>query len=134
MIFRSNEIQRATTYITRLFEKGRNVKIDPVTHTKTINQVRYLWLVFTHVGFETGNSKEDIYQFCLQKFPVHKEIEINGEESTIQITLSGFTKEQSIQFIDQVVTFFRQEGFDIPDPEDKKCAEMYEFYHTKGML
>jgi hypothetical protein len=134
MIFKPFEIDRATTYLTKIFERNRNAKIEPVKHSKTISQVRYLWLIFTHIGFETGNLKEDIYQYCLQKFPFHKEIEINGEEDIIPVTLSGFSKEQSVQFIDQVTTFFRQEGYEVPDPEDLRCKEMFEFYHDKGLL
>ena len=134
MIFKYNEIDRATTYLKKLFERKRSVKIELVTQSKTISQLGYCWLCFTHIGFETGNNKDDIYQFCLQKFPVHKSIEINGEITLIPVTLSGMDKEITSTFIDQFVTFFSQEGFDVPDPEDKKCLEMFQYYKERGML
>ena len=134
MIFNPTEIQRATIYLTKLFERGKKVKIEPITRAKTISQNNYTWLVFTHIAQETGNIKEDIYQFCLKEFPTFKEIEINGEIHSVPVTLSGFTKEQTSFFIDCFVTFFRQEGIDIPSPEDKKCMEMYSFYRERGIL
>jgi hypothetical protein len=126
--------QRASLYLSNLFNKGKKVKIEPVTQSRTLSQNAYAWLVFTHIGFETGNFKEDIYQFCLDKFPLHKEININGEITLVRLTLSGMNKEQNSQFIDQFVTFFRTEGFDVPDSEEKKALEMYQWYKEKGLL
>lgn len=134
MTFKPGEIQRATIYLSKLFERGKSVRIEQVVHSKTISQVRYLWLVFTHIAHETGNSKEDIYQLCLHKFPLHKEIELNGETTVIPVTLSGMSKEQGVTFIDQVTTFFRSEGFFVPDPEDLECKEMLDYYTNKGLL
>jgi hypothetical protein len=134
IFFPSTDQQRASLYLVNLFNKGRTVKIEPVTKSRTLSQNAYAWLVFTHIGFETGNFKEDIYQFCLDKFPLHKEININGEITLVRLTLSGMNKDQNSCFIDQLVTFFRQEGFDVPDPEEKKAVEMYQWYKEKGLL
>ena len=134
MIFSPTDRNRAILFLTNLFDKGRKVKIEPVTQSRTLSQNAYCWLVFTHVGFETGNIKEDIYQYCLDMFPVHKEINLNGEIALIKVTLSGMSKEQTSVFIDQFVIHFRQEGFDVPDPEEKRAIEMYQFYKEKGMI
>jgi hypothetical protein len=134
MIFHSKEIDRVTTYVTKLFERGRSVKIEPVTRTKSLSQVAFIWLVFTHVAQETGNTKEDIYQFCIEKFKVFKTIDINGVVSLVPVTLSGMDKEQVSVFIDNVVTYFRQEGIDVPDCEDKKAQEMMDYYKNKGLI
>ena len=134
MIFHPKELERATKFITNLFERGKSVKIEPVTRTKTLSQVAYSWLVFTHVAQETGNTKDDVYQFCLSKFPAHKTIDLNGVISIIPVTLSGMDKEQTSNFIDQFTTYFRSEGFDIPDPEDKKAVEMFQFYKERGLI
>jgi hypothetical protein len=78
MTFYPKEKDRAITYLNKLFERGKTVKIEPITQTATLSQNSYIWLVFTHVGQETGNTKEDIYQFCLKKFTIFKTIDING--------------------------------------------------------
>ena len=134
MIFHSNEIDRLNIYVSKIFERKRSVKVEPVTVSKTLSQLGYCWLVFTHLGQETGNTKEDIYQFCLQKFPVHKTIEVNGVYSLIPVTLSGMDKDQTSHFIDQFTTFFRGEGYDIPDPEDKKAITMFNYYKERVLL
>jgi hypothetical protein len=134
MIFNYYEIDRATIYLEKLFSRGKKVNIEPIAKVRTISQNNYCWLIFTHISQETGNTKEDIYQFCLQKFPLHKSIDINGVINIIPVTLSGMDKEQNSQFIDQIVIFFRQEGFAIPDPEDQKCLEMMNYYRERGLL
>jgi len=134
MIFHSHEIDRLNIYISKQFEKGKTLKVEPVTVSRSLSQNAYTWLVFTHIGSETGNTKDDIYQFCLAKFPVHKEIDVNGETCLIPVTLSGMNKEQNSHFIDQFVTFFRSEGYEVPEPEDKKTIDLYNFYKEKGML
>jgi hypothetical protein len=133
MIFKPTELTRLNTFVSKAFERGKSVSVEPISGCKTISQNRYIWLVFTHVAQETGNTKDDIYQFCLQKFPTFKTIEVT-ETALIQLTLSGMSKEQTIFFIDQVVTYFWQEGFDIPSPDDLKCREIYEYYRERGMI
>jgi hypothetical protein len=134
MTFHSNEIDRAIVYIKKLFERGKSIKIEQITQSRSISQNSYCWLVFTHVGQETGYTKDEVYQFCLKKFQFNKVIDINGITEMIPITLSGMTKEQNSQFIDQVVTFFRSEGYEVPDPEDKKTMDMLDYYKNRGIL
>ena len=134
MIFNPSELVRANIYLTKLFERGKSVKIEPILKARTLSQTAYCWLVFTHVGFETGNDKNDIYQFCLTKFPQFKSIQINGSHEVIPVTLSGMDKEQTSAFIDSFVVFFRQEGIEVPDPEDLKCRDMMDYYRTKGLI
>ena len=134
MIFKPSEIDRATTFISKLFERGKSVKIEAITQSKTLSQNSFAWLVFAHIGQETGNTKDDIYQYCLKKFPTFKAIEVNGIVEMIPITLSAMDKEQASFFIDQFTIFFRSEGIDIPDPEDQKTKEMFDYYRNKGIL
>jgi len=134
MIFKPSDLDRCIIFIKKAFEKGKPVKVEAINKTATLSQNNYIWLVFTHVGFETGNSKDDIYQFCLEKFPAFKEITINSEVSHIKLTLSGMDKLQKSNFIDGVVTYFVTEGFDIPDPEDLKIQEIYGYYRNLGLI
>lgn len=134
MIFKPHEEKRAHLFLIKIFEKKRSVKIDHITESKTLSQNAYCWLVFTHIGQETGNTKDDIYRYYLDKFPYFKEIDINGEISQIQISLSKFNKDQCSSFIDNFVIDARQEGFDVPDPETKKAVEMYNYYKQKGLI
>jgi hypothetical protein len=44
------------------------------------------------------------------------------------------SKEQTTQFIDEVITHAKGEGYDIPDPETKRAQEMFNYYKEKGIL
>ena len=134
MIFLPSHRERAIIYMDKLFEKKRSVKIDLVTESKTISQNNYCWLVFTCIGQDTGNSAEDIYQFCLSKFAPRKDINVNGSDDLIIVTLSQMTKEQTSRFIDLLVMHWRAEGFEIPEPSTKECIELYNEYKQKGYI
>jgi hypothetical protein len=134
MTFRPSDIDRLNIYISKQFERGKTLKVEPVTVTKTLSQNAYCWLVFTVISQETGYTKEEVYQFCLNKFPVHKEITIGDELILIQVSLSKMTKEQTSHFIDQFTIFFRSEGYSIPDPEDKRLRDLYNEYKNRGMI
>lgn len=136
MIYNKKQREQAITFIDKVFSRDRLLKIDYVKMSKTVSQNAYIWLVFTHIAFETGNNKEDIYGYYLEKFPTFKEIDLFGDSRTIKISMSnpGFDKEKMSVFIDKIVTDARQEGFDIPDPEDLKCKEMYDYYRNLGLI
>jgi hypothetical protein len=134
MIFHSNEIERLTIYVTNQFGRGKSLKVEPVTVTKTLSQLAYSWLVFTIISQETGYTKDEVYQFCLKKFPVHKEVTIGDTLTLIEISLSKMSKEQCSSFIDQFTTFFRTEGYSVPDPEDKRLRDLYNEYKERGLL
>ena len=134
MIFKPNEFNRASDYLKLLLERGKTVKIEHITRSKTLSQNAYCWLCFTFVADETGNSKEDIYRLCLDMFKTHKEVEINGQIHLVPVSLSEMTKEQCSEFIDKFVVYLRSEGFDLPDPEDKKAVDMYNWYKERGLI
>lgn len=137
MIFKPTEEERAIKFLKNLFTKKRHVKIDHIPETKTVQQGRYIWLVFLVIGEETGNTKEDVYYYYLDKFPVYKEIDINGDVRRVQVSMSHdeFCKKEVLShFIDKVVVDARQEGFIIPDPKDIETRKLYDYYRKKGML
>lgn len=133
MIFRTADKERAFLYLNNIIEKDRPVKIEQVPLSKTISQNNYIWLVFTHIAVESGNTKNDIYEFSKKYCPL-KEVNIAGTLKMVPITLSEMNKGQHSKFIDSVVIEFRQLGFDVPDPEDQKCLEMYQYYKEKGFI
>lgn len=134
MIFKPSDKDRLILFVEKLFERGKSVKVEPIAKTATLSQNSYCWLCFTHVADQTGNSKEDIYQLCLDLFKPIKEIELNGELHHIPVTLSGMNKDQKSNFINNFVIYLRDEGFFIPDHEDQKCKEMYQYYRDRGLI
>jgi hypothetical protein len=135
MIFKPSDIDRLNLYISSQFSKGKTLKVEPVTESKTLPQLRYIWLVFTHLAFETGSDKEYMYFLFLKRFPVyHEGKNLNGEIELVPVSMSKFTKDELSAFIDKVVTELRAQGFEVIDPEDKRAVELYNFYHSKGLI
>lgn len=134
MIFNQANRDRAIAYMDILFSRGRSVKIEIVTVSRSLSQKNYLWLVFTHVAMCTGNDKEDIYRLCLNKFSFTKEVKFNGLLEQVIVSMSAMNKDQMSMFIDKCVTFFRQEGIDVPDPETKEAIELYNEYKQRGWI
>jgi hypothetical protein len=134
MIFKPTDRERAIKFIDTLISKGKHIKIEHIPEVKTISQNGYLWLIFTHLGFETGATKEDMHDYYLNRFPRFKEVEHLGETVNVRITLRSFSKEQMSSFIDEVVTDARQEGFDIPDCESYNARLMMDHYRKLGII
>jgi len=92
-------------------------------------------MVFAHIGEQNGDRMNDIKKHYKHEFPKYEEINFNGVESIVKIdSLADFTKEQMMTFIAEVVTDARQIGFSIPDPEDRKALELYDYYRTRGII
>lgn len=131
----NNEKEKVISYIQGIDIKANyNWEFTRVREKKTLSQVSYCWLVFTHVAQEIGDTKNDMYLLCLEKFPVFKEVKFNNEIHLVRISMSDFSKEQMIEFIDNLTVFFRTEGFDIPDPDDLRALDMYNYYKGKNLI
>ena len=128
----------------KLIDLILNTKIDRAYHwewtrkreKKTLSRNNYIWLVLTHVAEEIGDDKHSLYKFILSKFPTYKEVEFMGEKRLVEITLSDpeFTKEKTIVLINHMVIFFLQHGYPVPDPEDQKALDMFDYYQNKGLI
>jgi hypothetical protein len=134
MIYKPSQSEQAHIFLDKCFERKRWVKIEYIPETRSINQLRYIWLVFTIIANDTGNNSQDIYDYYLEKFPTYKDVILHGEEVRIKISMSGMSKEQMSRFIDQVVIDGRQEGFIIPDPSENEALEAYNYYRQKGLI
>jgi hypothetical protein len=134
MIFNKITSKESFEYLSQLLEVGKMVEIKPIKEHKTLSQNAYIWLVFTHIGFETGAGKDAIYNYYLTRFPKYNEIDFKGKITIVRISLSQMSKEQVSKFIDEVVIDGIQEGFDIPDPANKKAIDMYNYYRSIGEI
>ena len=135
MTFHPAEIERLTVYVQKLFERGKSVKVEPIIGVKTLNQLRYIWLIFTHAAFETGSDKNYLYHLFLKRFPtLHEGKNLTGEIEMVPVTMSAFSKAEMIVFIDSVATELRSNGFEVIDPEDKRVSELYDFYKERGLI
>jgi hypothetical protein len=131
MIFKPSQYKQAIDFIKKHFDNKNPIEIKAHKRIKTLSQVKYIWLLCTHIAYETGNTKEDIYQHMIEEYAPVKTIYIGQIERVVKLTLSQFTKEQAMIFINNIITNFNE--YDLPDPEDVKCLQMYEYYKEKGL-
>lgn len=134
MIYKPSQEDQALIYVKKCFERKQHLKIEPIQEAKTLPQNRYIWLICTIVGHDTGNDKQDIYDYWIDKFPTYNEIELFGETKLVRITLSQFSDVQARVFIDKIIIDATQEGHVIPDPKDKAALEAYNYYRKLGLL
>lgn len=134
MIFKPSKENEAIDFVKESFAKKKWLRIDPIPETKSVNQNRYIWLVFTIIANDTGNESQDIYEYYLDRFPIYKTIYKGQAEISVRLSMSKFNKDQMTKFIDKVVIDARQEGYVIPDPEDKKVIDMYNYYRKRGLI
>jgi len=134
MIYQPSKSTEAHAFLDKLFERKRWIKIEYIPEKRSLNQNNYMWLCFTIIGQDTGNTAQDIYEYYLEKFPTYKEIEFNGLSKRIKISSSQFTVEQMTVFIDLFTTDARQEGISLPDPKDLEELNQYQYYQQRGLL
>lgn len=94
-IYSQSDKDKIKSYIERLplREKGYKILIESITQARSNNQNRYMWYVFNLIALETGNSKDDIHDFYVQKF-LKIEKEILGEK----VMFFGTSKLDTKQF------------------------------------
>ena len=135
MIFKPSEIDRATTFISKLFERGKSVKIEALKEMKTLSQISYIHVVFADIADQCQGNMKDVKDHYKKQFPKYKEITFNGEIELVEISsLADFTKEQMSEFINEVSAEGANDGFRIPDPDEVKDKRMFEYYREKGII
>ncbi len=92
--------------------------IERVQRKRSLDQNALMWLWFTCIADEIGETKEDIYDYYVGKF-LRSVGEVRGEQFYKVLRTSKLTTEQFKEFLDQVqahaASFF---GITLPDPDD----------------
>jgi hypothetical protein len=110
---------RVKSYIDRLdVKRAYKVKIEVVRRGRSLNQNNYMWLVFTMLADEFGESKEVIHDFFCDKF-----LQVEDELSGVKFFRTRGTSElktvEHSKFMQDIVVFCASEwGIIIPDPDE----------------
>jgi len=105
--------------------KPQNIIIKQYREPRTISQNKYYWLILKIIGYDTGNSKDELHEVFKAKY-IDK-IELLGE------SINGSSKElntkQFTNYIESIRIFARTDlNIDTPNADDKRLAETYEYY------
>jgi hypothetical protein len=120
------------SHIKRLdIKKVYTVEITERRIKRTISQNGLYWLWLTCISHETGNDKDDLHEYFKLKFIAPEHITLFGEVQERRST-TGFNTVQFKYLLDCVQVFASTElAITLPDPEDKRWEEFYDYYKDK---
>lgn len=75
---------------------------------RSLQANKYMWVIFTQIGEETGHTRDEIHDLMCQKFLTYQLDTVDrqtGEVSSVQVTkgTSRLTSAEHAYFVDQVV-------------------------------
>ena len=107
--------------------------IDKPRKSRTINQNNLLWLWLTCVSSETGQDKNDLYDYYRDKF-LSRTVFVNGNETRVSSGTSTLNTVQMKQFLDMIQEDVSVElGIKLPNPEDLYWDEFQRHYSRMAM-
>ena len=112
--------QHAIEFISKLDLKTVwQITIARHRKNRSLNQNSLLWKWYGEIAQDTGNTADDIHEFCKQKFLAPAFIELNGETKEIRRTTTKLNTKEMSEFMNQVEAWAASElGIALPRPED----------------
>ena len=89
----ANDLPDDTTYA---------VTVAPHKSSRSLEQNAYMWLLLTVIGDFTGYTKDDLYDYYIEKFAPIKVVDAFGETKPTRITSSRMDVEQMTTFLRQI--------------------------------
>ena len=106
-----------------------------IKKSRTLNQNNGYWLWLTHLENRTGQDKEEIHEYFLQKFPTYEIKEILNRQEKVQVRTSGMNVKQMSNYMNKVQTFCHVElGEPLPDLGTEEFERMIEYYKDQELF
>ena len=122
------------------YVKGKEIngayraEFSKIRRKRSLNANAYFWFILTIGSHETGNDKDDLYYYFMDKYPTTKEVEISDEIHLVPITSSAFNTAQMATLTDNVRRELAMMGIATPDADSDKLIDVYNFYHDKNLV
>lgn len=111
------EAHRAQEYLTRLIDRGVQVEVKEKRKKRTYKQNRYLHLILTYFGIETGYTLEE--SKILFKRLNHEIFRYDKNGYAFMKSTKDVSKEEMIKSIDKFKNYSAKEvGVVLPDSDD----------------
>ena len=111
-------------YVSSLNCGDLSISVEPFKNKRSLQQNKYMWVLYTIVSKHTGDSTEDTHEYFKQKFLTKRNItdyETGGEIAVINSTTKLNTFEMS-EYLENVKRFSAEFfGLYLPD-----ASEYYE--------
>lgn len=119
-------------YIKRLdLSKIYTVEVNQKRTLRAIHLNKLYWLWMTCIESETGTNRMDLHEYFKLIYFTPEFITVFGTEIPVRTTTAKDTKKFK-EYLDKIQIFVSTElGIDLPDPEDKKWDEFYNYYSDR---
>jgi len=102
---RADIMPRLGEYIRRQ-DKPLRIKCEEDKETRSSQQNRLYWELLGLVSKETGNDKDDLHSFCVEKFLLPRIVTLNGIEKEVKATTTKLNTADFSYYFEQVQAFF----------------------------
>ena len=129
MIFDKNRKIEAIKFIDNLFAQDKRVTIVITKEKRTLDQNRLYWLWLSCIAKETGNDKDDLHEYFIYKYLNPELIQVFEKMIYKRLSTSTLDTKQFTKYLNKIQVFANTElAIELPNPEDLKFAEFYEYY------
>ena len=129
MIFDKNRKIEAIKFIDNLFAQDKRVTIVITKEKRTLDQNKLYWLWLSCIAKETGNDKDDLHEYFIYKYLNPELVQVFEKMIYKRLSTSTLDTKQFTGYLNKIQIFANTElAIELPNPEDKKFAEFYEYY------
>jgi hypothetical protein len=82
-----------------------HILIDVFRKDRSIQQNKRYWLLMDRIAMETGHEKDEIHEFCKEKFLGTRVIEIAGERANVSPSTRRLTVQEFRDYSEKVEQF-----------------------------
>jgi hypothetical protein len=105
-------IGRAKAKLEALLESRKMIELKEKRKKRTISQNKYMYVLFTLFGIETGYTKNEVKELLKKECADIFRYEKNG--SHFHRSTSDLNKDECIVFIDWIIKFAGEQGIHLP--------------------
>lgn len=99
--------------------------------SRSLSQLRLMWLWLTCIEEETGTDKQDVHDYYCKKF-LCRNVEIGGKTELVVTGTSGLNTETMTYFLNKVQADAASElGIRLPSPDDEAWEAFEEYYKSR---
>jgi hypothetical protein len=108
---------------------GYQIKVSKIKEKRSLDQNRLYWLYLTCISHETGNDKNDIHEYCKEKFLIYRDIVIFNDVIKITGTTTNLDTKMFNEYLENIIRFAGELGITLPNPSDKNFEHFKEHYN-----
>ena len=129
MIFDKFHKIEAVEFVFSLFAQDKRVTIVITKEKRTLDQNKLYWLWLSCIAKETGNDKADLHEYFIYKYLNPELVQVFEKMIYKRLSTSTLDTKQFTGYLNKIQVFANTElAIELPNPEDKKFAEFYEYY------